>query len=425
MPIFPTISTIFSALKKHITLALFILSLAASALFIYSWLDARRSAAQLAATLAAQQEIISAASDAQTARDAALTQSLAQIAALERQVQTPQQASAALAQSLPQFVDTTTGSPLPAPLQFIPFPSTNSSPANLSSSSTTSAPNSSPGNAQNSSAPQQGTTPSGNSSAQSQNSVVNLMPSSRQKDPAAPGTTNATSIVSSAAQNCSPGSPNPGTSTACPTTTNSSTSQQGRAAPGNPVPQPHSATPPSEPTAKAGALSYLKSQIANVRSLSPDSSPNSPPSTQPGQLAAHGNPSTSSTASQPQSSAEKCSPGSPNPATSAPCPPAAASTQQGTASPGNPDAPIPGSICIPPIDLKPLYDSIEDCEACAAKLTASQADLADETTKFNAASAQRDAAIKSAHGTFWSRAKTAAKWIAIGAAAGAVIAKYH
>ncbi len=94
--------------------------------------------------------------------------------------------------------------------------------------------------------------------------------------------------------------------------------------------------------------------------------------------------------------------------------------QQGTAA-----APVPGSLCIPPSDLKPLYDSIENCEACAANLTASEADLADERAKFTAASTERDAALRAARGTFWSRTARAAKWFAIGAAAGAVLARYH
>jgi hypothetical protein len=351
MPIFPTITSVLDALKKHITLALFFLSLAASALFIYSWLDARRSAAQLAATLASQQKIIATATAAQSARDAALTQSLAQIAALERQIQTPQQASAALSQSLPKFAVDMTGSQLPAPLQFIPFPTTNSSPNSSTPSNSA----------------QQGTTPTGNSSAQPQEKVVIL---SGAKDPAAPPTTTTTTTAPSA-------SPSSGaSSTASPA-----------------------------PSTPAGFLSILKSEISKIRSLPPGadnlSTPSTPPHA-PGELATnHGDSSTQQ-------------------GTASPGQPAGASAQA-----GNPAPPVPGSICIPPLDLKPLYDSIEDCEACAAKLTAAQSDLSDETTKFNAASAERDAAVKSAHGTFWSRARTAAKWIAIGAAAGAVLAKYH
>jgi hypothetical protein len=275
MPIFPaSLASIFAALKRHITLALFAVALLASALLVHSWISARRAATQLAATLATQQKITSDADARQSARDAALSQTLAQIDALKRRVQTPQQASAALAQSLPQFIAgsiTPAGeagpAPLPAPLQFIP-----------------------------------------------------------QAESSAPPTS-------------SPISPN------LPVTEN------------------------------LGSLSTLKSQILNLKAAHPVSRlPSQPPT----------------------------------------------ALQQGAAT-----APIPGSICIPPADLKPLFDSIENCEACAAKLTASQADLTDEHSKFIAATAQRDAALKAAHGTFWTRAARAAKWIAIGVAAGAVLARYH
>jgi hypothetical protein len=58
-------------------------------------------------------------------------------------------------------------------------------------------------------------------------------------------------------------------------------------------------------------------------------------------------------------------------------------------------------------------------------LTAAQGDLSDEKAKFTAATTERDAAIAAARGTFWKRARTAAKWIVIGAAAGAVLSHYH
>ena len=75
--------------------------------------------------------------------------------------------------------------------------------------------------------------------------------------------------------------------------------------------------------------------------------------------------------------------------------------------------------------MKPLYDAVEDCEACRANLAAAQGDLTDERAKFAAATAQRDAAIRAARGTFWTRTRTAAKWIIIGAAAGAALSHYH
>jgi hypothetical protein len=335
MPFFPAaLASLFTALKRHITLALFAVALIASALLIHSWLDARRAAAQLAATIAAQQKIISDADARQSARDAALTQTLAQIDALKRRVQTPQQASDALAQSLPQFIASSLSSngasggagnasgiaTLPAPLQIIPFGSPNNSPA----------------------APLQSSSP--NSSAP-----------------------------------CTPGSPNPGPSTACPPATTSSNS----AAP--PLASSNSPNANSPAAGNAGFLSSLKSQISNLQSGHPVSSSTVP-------IAQQGTASSQSN----------------NP------------SQQGTTVP-----PIPGSICIPPADLKPLFDSIENCEACAAQLTAVQTDLTDERAKFAAATTQRDAALRAVHGTFWTRTARAAKWIAIGAAAGAVIARYH
>jgi hypothetical protein len=98
--------------------------------------------------------------------------------------------------------------------------------------------------------------------------------------------------------------------------------------------------------------------------------------------------------------------------------------RDGTSAQNN-SAPPPAIIRVPQEDLKPLYDAVEDCQICHAKLTAAQADLTDEKSKFAAATAQRDAAIRAARGTFWKRTRTAAKWIIIGAAAGAVLSRYH
>jgi hypothetical protein len=109
--------------------------------------------------------------------------------------------------------------------------------------------------------------------------------------------------------------------------------------------------------------------------------------------------------------------------------PAKSGTSANANSPSTSNAqttsPPPAIIRIPQNDLKPLYDSVEDCEICQAKLAAAQGDLSDEKTKFTAATTQRDAAIAAARGTFWTRARRAAKYLIIGAAAGAVLARYH
>lgn len=115
--------------------------------------------------------------------------------------------------------------------------------------------------------------------------------------------------------------------------------------------------------------------------------------------------------------------------------PSVASAQKGTApqpptdkSTGLPDNPSPKpanpNALIPSADLKPLYDFALDCRACQAKLAAAQNDLADEKTKSAALTKQRDDAIRAAKGgSALRRIVRAAKWFALGAAAGAIAAK--
>jgi type II secretory pathway pseudopilin PulG len=86
--------------------------------------------------------------------------------------------------------------------------------------------------------------------------------------------------------------------------------------------------------------------------------------------------------------------------------------------------PSQAQIIIPAEDLKPLHDFTLDCQACQAKLAATQGDLADEKSKSSALTKERDRALKIARGgSAWRRIARAAKWFALGAAAGAVAAK--
>jgi hypothetical protein len=88
--------------------------------------------------------------------------------------------------------------------------------------------------------------------------------------------------------------------------------------------------------------------------------------------------------------------------------------------------PAPASITVPQADLKPLYDALADCRACALERDALKKDLADEQAKTTALLRERDAAVAAARGgAFWSRLKRSAKWFAIGAALGAVAASHH
>jgi hypothetical protein len=83
-----------------------------------------------------------------------------------------------------------------------------------------------------------------------------------------------------------------------------------------------------------------------------------------------------------------------------------------------------GDAILPAADLKPLYDFALDCKACQAKLSAAQSDLTDEKTKTAALTKERDAAVRVARGgSVLRRIARAAKWFAIGAAAGAIAAK--
>ena len=99
---------------------------------------------------------------------------------------------------------------------------------------------------------------------------------------------------------------------------------------------------------------------------------------------------------------------------------------QGTRLPSNP-SPKPSQATdaiLPAADLKPLYDFALDCQACQAKLSAAQSDLADEKTKSAALTRQRDEAVRAAKGgSALRRIVRAAKWFALGAAAGAIVAK--
>jgi hypothetical protein len=100
---------------------------------------------------------------------------------------------------------------------------------------------------------------------------------------------------------------------------------------------------------------------------------------------------------------------------------------QGASSPFS-NAPNPklaqAQAVIPAEDLKPLYDFTLDCQACQAKLSAAQGDLADEKSKSAALTKERDQALRIARGgSALRRLRSATKWFLIGAAAGAIAAK--
>ncbi|MBZ5700240.1 MAG: hypothetical protein LAN84_00175 [Acidobacteriia bacterium] len=79
---------------------------------------------------------------------------------------------------------------------------------------------------------------------------------------------------------------------------------------------------------------------------------------------------------------------------------------------------------IPAADLKPLFDFAADCKACRERVMVLEQNKADDAVKVGALVKERDAAVTAAKGgSKWQRIKRAAKWFAIGAAAGAIAAK--
>jgi hypothetical protein len=106
-----------------------------------------------------------------------------------------------------------------------------------------------------------------------------------------------------------------------------------------------------------------------------------------------------------------------------PAPIALQSAPAAPPTPGQPTA-APTQAVIPAEDLKPLYDFALDCKACQARLADAQGNLADEQKKTSALTKERDDAVRIARGgNTWRRIARAAKWFAIGAAAGAVLSK--
>jgi hypothetical protein len=89
-----------------------------------------------------------------------------------------------------------------------------------------------------------------------------------------------------------------------------------------------------------------------------------------------------------------------------------------------PDGPKVQQVVIPDQDVTAVRDYGLACQAAADKLTACTSDQSNLQKQLSLTGAQRDEWQKAAKGgSFWHRALTAAKWIAIGGAAGYVAAK--
>lgn len=83
---------------------------------------------------------------------------------------------------------------------------------------------------------------------------------------------------------------------------------------------------------------------------------------------------------------------------------------------------VPAVVYVPAADIKPLFDSVEGCKECEARLVATLSQIEAEKAKSDALEKQRDVAVAAARGgSGWMRFRRAAKWIAIGALAGAAL----
>jgi hypothetical protein len=81
---------------------------------------------------------------------------------------------------------------------------------------------------------------------------------------------------------------------------------------------------------------------------------------------------------------------------------------------------------IPVMDLKPLFDNIENCYSSETQLATAQADLADEKNRSASLTKERDAAMSSAKGgNLWHRLKQNSKWLAVGVALTVIITRAH
>ena len=118
---------------------------------------------------------------------------------------------------------------------------------------------------------------------------------------------------------------------------------------------------------------------------------------------------------KPSATAPATTPLAPSPqSTSADSSPSAGSPTPTMNLPAAPVAQVPAA------DLKPIYDFVQDCRACQAKLAAATQDKVDDAAKIAALERERDAAITASKGgTFWRRLRRNALWFAVGAGFGA------
>jgi hypothetical protein len=415
---FTDLASALDALRRHAILFLLGVTIVALALLGRSWLDAHDASMRLQATLAAQQKTITDADQRQTTRDAQLTQTLAQIAAAKEKVQTPAQAATALTQTIPQLIaGEPGGQTLPSPIT-IELPTATSASKSSAAKTTGTAKSSAQKSVTENSSSQNATAPSAASDvvAQFGAALASATNSGGPTQNPANGFASANTVTTGNDSGVSANSDSTvksNTATKYPWTSLKLELTKLGIGHATQVPEKkdlenREGISASQQGSATGKISSGSATEQSATSASGNVETQSASNAQTNSL-----PTTSANARGTAASTQNNSAAG----TGATAQSGASSTQMSAAA--------PATIRVPQADLKPLYDAVEDCEVCQAKLTAAQGDLSDETTKFAAATAQRDAAISAARGTFWTRARTAAKWLIIGAAAGAVLARYH
>ena len=185
-----------------------------------------------------------------------------------------------------------------------------------------------------------------------------------------------------------------------------------------PLPQPITLASPAAPRGSRGADSETSSAVSPQGATSVEPSPASQSHASKAMESGKGLVERKGTALSGASGTGTSSENSPiaSPGT------AASSTSSASSTSDLPSAP---TAQIPATDLQPLFDFVQDCRACQAKLAVAQENSADDAAKITALTHERDAAIiASKGGRFWRRLRRNALWFAIGAGTGIAIAKH-
>lgn len=429
-------------MRQTIEISVFLVLSLVAALAVHAWLASRNEQQRLTSALAAQKQVLEAATTREKTRDASLDAALAQIDKLKRDTQTPAQIVSGLSEYLS----------LPQPITLVaPQSLSTSAPANTSESQKGIGPSA----RQGTSASEKPPAPCETSSAQpgaritaKTHRVSRLAAGLKRKlrsfsgthkvesgrasgpansaRPSSSGDSFVPNFLGQDSSNRTSGSSASGSSSSSGSLSNfTRNAQQGI---GTPLPNGsasnHLAPKPDEFVASGSSLSNCvnrteqepcaRQPVPLASDLSSESSRNShiAPITPPSRLSHD-----PAQAPEPATPASSCAK-SDECIAQVPLPyPGRLSQDQAQAR-----APTSASSCakseqcvaqIPVADLKPLYNYVQDCRACQTQLQAAKQNSADDALKLAALTRERDAAITDAKGgSFLRRLRRNALWLA-------------